>query len=327
MLEFLQTIGHALESAVGWVFSSNWLPPTDFVFYKWLVVPGFGYGFILIGLGLAELIIPQDRRPWGRASLLSATYLLFAGKLGIYAFIVTPAIRKVWLYLGIPSLRLDEHLPLPVYIPVAVLVVTFTAYWAHRLMHRIPILWHIHKIHHSAVNLNYSTVYHKHFLETLLQTPLHVIAVLALGTNLVSPFGIIFKFIDVFGHANVRIPTGWFTYLISTPQAHRVHHSIDPQHYDTNFGNTFMWWDHIFGTFHYDPDAPPTAYGVTEKIPPSFVKQQIMPLVWIGRDLKAGLSNALLRPRPDRGVDGADILGRTAMPQGETVPDRGSDVR
>lgn len=286
MLEVLHRIYRAIELAVGWVFSSQWLPPTDFELYKWLIVPGFGYGFVLVGFGLAELLIPQDKRPWGRKSLLSATYLIFAGKLGIYAFLLTPAMRKAWLYFGLPSMHLDEKMPLPIYMVVSLLVVTFTAYWAHRLMHRIPALWHIHKIHHSAENLNYSTVYHKHLLETLLQTPLHLVAVLALGTNLVAPFGIVFKFVDVFGHANIRINTGWLTYLVSTPQAHRVHHSIDPKHYDSNFSNTFMWWDHIFGTFNYDPEAPPTAYGVTEEIPPSFIKQQVLPFVWIARDFR-----------------------------------------
>jgi len=295
LADWLLTVGHALESAVGWIFSSHWLPPKDFEFFKWLVVPGYGYGIVLVGLGLAELIIPEQRRPWGRASLLSATYLLFAGKLGFYAFIVTPAIRKAWLYLGLPSLHLDEHMPMPIFACVAVIIVTFTAYWAHRLMHRIPLLWHIHKVHHSAVNLNFSSVYHKHFLETFLQTPFHVMAVLLLGTNLVAPFGIVFKFIDVFGHANVRVNTGWLSYLISTPQAHRVHHSADPRHFDTNFGNTFMWWDHLFGTFHYDPAAPPTAYGIDEPIPQSFFQQQILPLVHIARDSRAWLTRKLGR--------------------------------
>ena len=301
-----EPILNALELFVGWVFSSSWLPPKDFELLKWLIVPGFGYGFVLLLFALLELIIPDQKRPWGRASVLSATYLLLAGKLGFYALIVAPAMRKGWLYLGLPSLHLDQRLPILVYIPVALLVVTFTGYWAHRMMHRVPLLWHIHKIHHSAVNLNYSSVYHMHFLELLLASPLHLIAVLSLGTDIVAPFGIIFKFIDVFGHANVRINTGPLTYLVSTPQAHRVHHSIEPRHYDRNFSNTFMWWDHVFGTFHYDPKAPPKEYGVTEYIPPSFFKQQILPLMWIGRDIRAGVAARLSRSRRARTAVASD---------------------
>jgi len=67
-----------------------------------------------------------------------------------------------------------------------------------------------------------------------------------------------------------------------------------------------MWWDHIFGTFHYDPDSPPMAYGVTDEVPQSFVMQQILPLVWIWRDVKAGTSRFFARLRPVRSLDAAD---------------------
>jgi len=131
-------------------------------------------------------------------------------------------------------------------------------------MHRIPLLWNIHKIDHSAQNLSFSTIYHRHLLETLLETPIHLLVTLALGTDLVAPFGIIFMTIDVLGHSNVRLNLGRLSYFISTPQAHRIHHSVDPKHYDANFGNTFMLWDHLFGTFFYDAANPPTAYGVNK---------------------------------------------------------------
>lgn len=295
MLDLIESFGRAFELGVGWIFSPSWLPPKDFELFRWLIIPGFGYGLVLVGLGILELVIPHQRRPWSRDTLLSATYLLFAGKLGLYAFVIVPLVRNTWVALGIPSLRLDETLPLALYMPLAILVLTFVAYWAHRLMHRVPLFWNIHKIHHSVRNLNFASVYHVHLLETLLQTPGHLIVVLSLGTNLVAPFGIIFKLIDVLGHSNVRVNLGWLTYFISTPQAHRVHHSADPQHYDTNFGNTFMLWDHLFGTFCYDPEHPPTEYGVGEAVPTSFVKQQVIPLVAIARSVKSGVSRLLSR--------------------------------
>ena len=286
-MDLIQTFARKLELVVGWVFSPSWLPPQDFQFLRWLVVPGYGYGFVLITIAILELIIPQERRRWNRASLLSGTYLLFAGKMTLYALVVAPLMRNTWVYLGFGSLHLDRSLPLPLYMVVGLLVVTFTAYWAHRGMHRLPLLWHIHKIHHSPRNLNWSSIYHKHFLELLLNEPLHIFTVLALGTDLVAPFGIIFMTVDVLAHSNVRLNLGRLSYLISTPQAHRIHHSIDPRHYDTNFGNTVMLWDHVFGTFFYDPANLPAAYGVVEDVPVSFVKQQIMPLAWMAKDAHA----------------------------------------
>jgi len=109
--------------------------------------------------------------------------------------------------------------------------------------------------------------------------------------------------VDVLGHSTVRLNLGRPSYFISTPQAHRIHHSVDPKHYDANFGNTFMLWDHLFGTFYYDPANPPTAYGVNEGIPVGFVKQQALPFLWIAKGASAGISRVLshLR-RPASGV-------------------------
>jgi sterol desaturase/sphingolipid hydroxylase (fatty acid hydroxylase superfamily) len=297
MLHALQAVGKAAEMALGWIFSPHWLPPQDFRFFKWLVVPGYGYGFVLVGIALLELVLPQQRRPWSRKTLLSSTYIVFTGKLGLYSFLVAPLMRQAWVAWGLPSAHLDRTLPLALYMPLAVLVVTFQAYWAHRWMHRFPMFWQIHKIHHSAENLNWSSIYHRHFLELLLQAPTHLITVLLLGTDLVAPFGIIFMTIDVLGHSNVRLDFGRLSYLISTPQAHRIHHSIDVRHYDSNFGNTIMLWDHLFGTFVYDPKDLPTGYGVNEGVPVSFVKQQVLPLAWISRIAVDGLSRAGSRLR------------------------------
>lgn len=290
MPDWMQSVAHTLELAVGWIFSPSWLPPKDFEFLRWLIVPGYGYGFLLIGFALAEFLLPAQKRPWNRATLLSTTYLLLAGKMGVYTLVVTPLIRKGWLMAGLPSLHLDQTMPLALYMPLAILVATFTAYWSHRLMHRIPILWNFHKVHHATTNLSFSSVFQMHILEYFVHTPLHLTAVLLLGTDLVAPFGVIFMAVDFLAHANIRIDLGRLTYVLCTPQAHRVHHSVDPRHYDTNFGNTFMLWDHVFGTFHYDPKAMPEAYGVTEELPLSFVKQQVLPVVSAAKEIGAGVS-------------------------------------
>jgi sterol desaturase/sphingolipid hydroxylase (fatty acid hydroxylase superfamily) len=307
MLHFLYALAGKIGVLIGWIFSPSWLPPKDFDLVHWLFVPGYGYGVVLLAMATLEFFIPQERRRWTRASLLSGTYLILAGKMVIYVFLITPLFRNIWVYLKLPSAHLDRSLPLPLYMLISVLVVTFTGYWAHRGMHQIPGLWHIHKIHHAPRNLNWTSIYQKHFLELLLNEPLHLITVLALGTDLVAPFGVIFLTIDVLSHSNIRLDLGRLAYLISTPQAHRIHHSIDPKHYDTNFGNTLMIWDQFFGTFCYDRHSLPTAYGVDEDIPLSFCKQQVMPLVWIARDAYAALSRAFsARHREQVGAIEAD---------------------
>lgn len=300
MIEAFEAARHWLVMALGWVFSPSWIPPKDFSIFRWLVVPGYGYGILLVAIGLAELLFPQVRRPWSRKSVLSGTYLLLASKMGVYALVLTPLFRKAWLYFSLPSLHLDQRLPLALYMPLAVVVLTFIGYWSHRLMHRIPVFWNIHKIHHSVENMNVTSSIHAHFLETLLRTPLHLTMVLFLGTDLVAPFGLMFMAVDYLAHANVRLNLGGLAYVLSTPQAHRIHHSRDPRHFDTNFGTTFMLWDHLFGTFHCDPKNLPTSYGVDDEVPVSFVKQQVLPLAWVARDTARGAQGLLARFRGKR---------------------------
>ena len=291
MIDFVFTALRIIELGIGWIVSPSWIPPQDFRFFRWLIVPGYGYGFVLIGFLLLEWILPMQRRPLGRSAFLSGTYFVLAGKLGFFGLIVVPFMRNTWVYFGLPSLHLDRILPLPVYMLVSVVVLTFAAYWAHRLMHRVPLLWNIHKIHHSVTNLNFTSVYHHHFLEAFLHIPFTVMAVLALGTDLVAPFGLVYVFIDALAHSNVRIDLGRLGYLIATPQVHRIHHSVDPAHFNTNYSNIFMLWDHVFGTFHYDRENLPTAFGIDEDIPVSFVKQQVLPLVWIAQGVRSYISH------------------------------------
>ena len=141
-----------------------------------------------------------------------------------------------------------------------------------------------------------------HFLKYLVHTPTHLFGVLLLGTDLVAPFGLIFMAINFLGHANVRLGMGRLASVLCTPQAHRIHHSIDPLHYDTNFSNTFMLWDHVFGSFHYDPRRLPTQFEIFDEMPPSFVKQQILPLGAVTRSFGTWISCSFGRARKSRRV-------------------------
>lgn len=289
----MDDVAQLLSAAVGWAVGSSWLPPRDFEFLRWLLVPGYGYGFLLVAFALAELVMPEQKRPWTRRTGLSATYLMVSAKLGVYSLLVAPALRHLWLFVGLPSLHLDRSLPLALYIPISLLVVSFTAYWSHRWMHTVPLGWEIHKVHHAAENLSFASTSQAHFLELLFHAPTHTLATLALGTDLVAPFGLIYMAVDYLAHANIKLNMGPLTYVLCTPQAHRIHHSIERRHFDTNFGNTFMIWDHVFGTFCYDPNDLPNQYGIHEDLPTSFWKQQVLPL----RDIAALLRPSKVRER------------------------------
>lgn len=147
------------------------------------------------------------------------------------------------------------------------LVYDFFYYWWHRAQHTWPALWAIHRLHHSERALNVTSSARHHWLEETLR-PLVVLLPLALLLQLeptqFSMIGTLFAAWPFFIHLNVRLSLGNAGRFIMGPQYHRVHHSIEPQHWNRNFGAFFPIWDYLFGTaYHPQPDEFP-ATGLTE---------------------------------------------------------------
>jgi len=133
-------------------------------------------------------------------------------------------------------------------------------YWQHRLFHRLPLLWRLHRMHHSDQDIDVTTGARFHPLEILLSLAIKMGAVLVLGApaGAVVAFGIILNGTAMFNHANVRLDfrvDRWLRRLVVTPDMHRVHHSVIRRETDSNFGFNFPWWDRLFGSYRAQPDA------------------------------------------------------------------------
>lgn len=168
-----------------------------------------------------------------------------------------------------------------------VTVVAFFAYefgywFDHYLKHRIPFLWETHKTHHTAERLTPWTVWRVHPLDSLIFTNVVAVcvgvAVGAMGfafgdrfqafslggTNL---FLVAFFFVFVhLQHSEVWLPlTGALGKAFMSPAHHQIHHSIDPEHYNSNMGNALAIYDWLFGTLVMpSKESPRLAYGVEE---------------------------------------------------------------
>lgn len=140
-----------------------------------------------------------------------------------------------------------------------------TRYLLHRLMHRVPALWELHKVHHSAEVLTPFTLQRVHPLEGFAMAirgsitlglitglfiwlfPGRVQASLVLGVDVIS-----FAFAAL--GANLRHSHVWLSYgpvlerVFISPAQHQVHHSEDPEHYDRNYGAALALWDWMFGS-------------------------------------------------------------------------------
>jgi len=140
----------------------------------------------------------------------------------------------------------------------SVLLLDLLIYFQHRVFHRIPLLWRLHRMHHSDPDFDVSTAVRFHPLEILLSMGIKIAAVLLLGAPAaaVLVFELLLNATSVFNHGNLRLPREmdrWLRWLVVTPDMHRVHHSVRHEETDSNFGFSIPWWDRLFGTYRAQP--------------------------------------------------------------------------
>jgi len=159
------------------------------------------------------------------------------------------------------------NLPLWAEVILGVLLLDLVgAYLPHYVEHRVKPLWMIHLVHHSDPNVDTTTANRHHPLESLVRFSFTLLGVFVLGTSI----GIImlYQALSVvstqFNHANIKLPKKidrWISYLLVSPDMHKIHHHYRLPYTDTNYGNIFSIWDRILGTFSY-LDREKIIYGV-----------------------------------------------------------------
>jgi sterol desaturase/sphingolipid hydroxylase (fatty acid hydroxylase superfamily) len=163
---------------------------------------------------------------------------------------VGAAATAEWVRFG-----LANQVALPWWAVVALLLIaqSFAAYWVHRAMHRAPILWRIHRVHHSDEAVDVSTSLRNHPLELLLVVPVEGLVVLLLGAPVSAVVAVqtLLLAASFWQHADIRLPARVERALsraIITPRLHRLHHNPERAIHDSNYGDFFAWWDAMFGT-------------------------------------------------------------------------------
>ncbi len=129
----------------------------------------------------------------------------------------------------------------------------FKNYFYHLISHKINILWKIHEFHHSATELNIITTYRAHFLQPIINVFFDALIFILLGIppHTYVIFQVILGIHKLFIHSSIKSDWGFIgKYILVSPSAHRLHHSIEPIFYNKNFGSTLIIWDHIFKTYH-----------------------------------------------------------------------------
>ena len=142
----------------------------------------------------------------------------------------------------------------------AFILLDLLIYFQHRIFHAVPVLWRLHRVHHTDVDFDVTTALRFHPIEIFLSALIKAAAVILIGAPVIAViiFEIVLNATASFNHANVRIPAGLDRVLrlfVVTPDMHRVHHSVEQAETDSNFGFNLPWWDRLFGTYTAQPGA------------------------------------------------------------------------
>ncbi len=150
------------------------------------------------------------------------------------------------------------NLPPLIAIVLAVVALDLVIYWQHRLFHRIPLLWRLHRVHHADIRLDVSSALRFHPLEILLSMGIKIAAVIAIGADplAVVAFEAILNGMAMFNHGNLRLPQAIerpLRWLLVTPDMHRIHHSTIAEEFNRNFGFNLSCWDRLFASYRDQP--------------------------------------------------------------------------
>ena len=232
--------------------------------YSEAVVRLAAFAVIFIGMAVYELWSPRLERAEMHGALKSkrwVTNLSMVVLSSIALRIIFPAAAvgtALWAEVnGYGLFRLAGIDPVISGI-IAFVLLDFAVWLEHVASHKIPILWRIHRMHHSDNGFDVTTALRFHPFEIILSMFWKAAIIVALGPPAVAVlvFEIVLNGTAMFNHSNARIPLRLDALLrlfVVTPDMHRVHHSSNPQETDTNYGFNFPFWDRIFRTYLPQP--------------------------------------------------------------------------
>ena len=229
--------------------------------YEAVIRMGFFFGVLGL-MALWEYVAPR------RALNVSKT-VRWANNLGLVFFntfllrVIFPAAAVgMAAFAGAQGWGIFNYYEVPFWVAVVVSVVVmdFIIYLQHVMVHAVPALWRLHRMHHADLDFDVTTGSRFHPLEIILSMLIKFATIIVLGppVTAVVIFEIVLNATAMFNHSNVRIPLGldrvlrWF---VVTPDMHRVHHSVEDDEANSNFGFSLPWWDRLLGTYRDQPRA------------------------------------------------------------------------
>lgn len=271
-------------------FTSGFLGTVDWTWKSILFeVPwytNYFWGLIVISLliWLLEIIFPwrKDQSVFRKDFWLDTFYMFF--NFFLFALVINGVYKMLEVLfsdVGITttSLALINFSSWPMWTQLLVffILLDFVQWFTHVLLHRFPVLWQFHKIHHSVKEMGFAAHLRYHWMENLLYKPLKTFGVMLLGGFEPEQAYIVhFAAITIghLNHANIKLTYGPLKYVFNNPVMHLYHHAyaLPKGSFGVNFGISLSLWDYLFGTSHIPEDSGTIELGFPgeEKVPKGF---------------------------------------------------------
>ena len=222
---------------------------------------GFFFGIFLL---MATWEVLSPRRP-----LTTSKWVRWLNNIGV-VFLNSFILRLLFpaAAVGMAALSAEQDwgllnyysVPYPISVITAVIALDFVIYIQHIMVHAVPVLWRLHRVHHADLDYDVTTGARFHPVEIILSMLIKFATIMVLGPPVVAIiiFEVLLNTTAMFNHSNVKIPLGIDRILrlfVVTPDMHRVHHSVEDDETNSNFGFNLPWWDRLFGTYRDQPAA------------------------------------------------------------------------
>ena len=218
------------------------------------------YGFIIltcifIVLFVFEFIFKLRRRVQSRFKRIIINSILAIPAFALLRFMLIPAMVSIALKNETWHFGLNYLYDLPTWIEnvIAFILLDYGIYWWHIILHKMPLMWRFHLVHHTDLDMDVTTALRFHFGEMIGSLIYRSAIVFLIGASplMVLIYEIIFEAETQFHHSNTKLPIAFerlLNKIIVTPRMHGIHHSIVKRETDSNYATIFSFWDRLHKT-------------------------------------------------------------------------------
>lgn len=233
---------------------------------------------------IAESKFGLRRRTGSRLKRLVTNSAVSLPAFSLLRFLLLPVMVKMALLNKTKQAGLNYHYQAPTLLKsaVAFLLLDYSNYLWHVIMHKLPLMWRFHLVHHSDLDLDLSTAFRFHFGEMIGSVFFRGASVFAIGA---SPWNVlfyeaVFEAATQFHHSNWKLPykvEKVLNKVIVTPRMHGIHHSMIKQETDSNYSVIFSWWDRLHNTLRLNVPQDLVVIGVPAYSNP---QEQTISFLW-----------------------------------------------